>query len=269
MAEPYDPDRSTSDRLLRIAQERHERERAAPSDPALAEAVRALAFQDLRDANATRQAEWDPTDAITLGYRGNELAGEVGEACNVIKKLERERLGIRGTRATVEQLAEELADAIICIDLIAMQAGVDLGTAVVAKFNATSAKYGLATKLEAAARRPPAPTGAVSVADIERVMREHVWDSSVRTHDAARAIAALLPGASSWREGAEAMREAAARWHDEQALTCERSIATAPVERRESFSTMAFEHRQYAKAIRALPAPAAPSPPAQGAQKEG
>lgn len=42
-------------------------------------------------------------------------------------------------------MAEELADAIICIDLIAMQAGISLNKAVVDKFNATSDKYGLAT----------------------------------------------------------------------------------------------------------------------------
>lgn len=104
-----------------------------------------LSFDLLRNANETRQREWDPTDAITLAYRGNELAGEVGEACNVIKKLERERIGLRGSRVTKEQLAEELADAIICIDLIAMQAGISLNKAVVDKFNATSDKYGLAT----------------------------------------------------------------------------------------------------------------------------
>lgn len=59
-------------------------------------------YHSLRAANVARQEEWDPGDKITLSYRGNELAGEVGEACNIIKKIERERLGIRGSRATVE-----------------------------------------------------------------------------------------------------------------------------------------------------------------------
>ena len=99
----------------------------------------------LRQVNERRQREWDPTDSITIEYRGNELAGEVGEACNVIKKLARERLGIRGSRASKEQLAEELADIVICVDLIAMQMGIALDAAVEAKFNATSAKYGLKT----------------------------------------------------------------------------------------------------------------------------
>jgi NTP pyrophosphatase (non-canonical NTP hydrolase) len=101
----------------------------------------------LRTANLARQAEWDVDSQITLAYRGNEMAGEVGEACNVIKKLERERMGIRGSRDTVEHLAEELADIIICADLIAMAAGIDLDTAVRDKFNATSEKNSLKTRL--------------------------------------------------------------------------------------------------------------------------
>ena len=109
--------------------------------------MRSLNFIDLRMADMARQKVWDPTDQITLTYRSTELAGEVGEACNVVKKLERERLGIRGSRATKELLAEELADVIICVDLLAMEFGIDLGEAVRGKFNATSEKYGLPTKL--------------------------------------------------------------------------------------------------------------------------
>jgi NTP pyrophosphatase (non-canonical NTP hydrolase) len=107
-------------------------------------------YPTLRAANVARQAEWAAGHQLTLAYRGNELAGEVGEACNVIKKLERERLGIRGSRDTVEHLAEELADVIICADLIAMDAGIDLQSAVAAKFNATSVKVGLETRMDPA-----------------------------------------------------------------------------------------------------------------------
>lgn len=107
----------------------------------------ALRFADLRDANAKRQREWCPDATPDLSFRGNELAGETGEACNVIKKLERERQGWRGSRATREQLAEELADVIIVADLIALDLGIDLGEAVRAKFDATSAKYGLSVKI--------------------------------------------------------------------------------------------------------------------------
>jgi len=107
-----------------------------------------LSFNNLRTANEIRQAEWCPDQNIPdLSFRGLELAGEVGEACNVMKKLERERLGWRGSRDTREHLAEELADVIICCDLVAMQSGIDLGAAVRAKFNATTEKVGLTTFL--------------------------------------------------------------------------------------------------------------------------
>ena len=106
-----------------------------------------LSFAELDEANRARQLEWDPANAITLAFRGNELAGEIGEACNLIKKLERERLGLPGSRATVPELATELADGIICLSLIATDLGIDLGEAVRSKFNASSDKLGLRTKL--------------------------------------------------------------------------------------------------------------------------
>ena len=116
-----------------------------------------VTYATLREANIARQQEWDAGNQITLAYRGNELAGEVGEACNIIKKLERERLGIRGSRATREQLAEELADIVICTDLVAMSEEIDLDAAVAAKFNATSEKVGLSTRLSAALAQAEQP----------------------------------------------------------------------------------------------------------------
>lgn len=101
----------------------------------------------LKAANQARQKEWDVDNKIDLAFRGNELAGEVGEACNVIKKLERERLGIKGSRDTAEHLAEELADVVICVDLIAMHLGIDLNNAIRNKFNATSVKQNLKTRM--------------------------------------------------------------------------------------------------------------------------
>lgn len=82
-----------------------------------------------------------------MSFRAMELGGEVGEALNEAKKLVREANGWPGSRSSKEKLAEELADVVICADLLAMTAGVDLGEAVRAKFNATSDKVGLNTKL--------------------------------------------------------------------------------------------------------------------------
>ena len=98
-------------------------------------------------ANVHRAAIWDPFEDLNLAFKGVELAGEVGEACNVIKKLERERLGLQGSRATIEMLAEELADVLICADLVAVMCGIDLEQAVVNKFNSTSKKLNLPTRM--------------------------------------------------------------------------------------------------------------------------
>lgn len=106
-----------------------------------------LDFEELRSYVAAREVEWDAARVMTLAHRGNELAGEVGEACNVIKKLERTRLGVRGKPATVADLADELADVIICTFLTANHAGIDLAVAVVRKFNETSDLYRLTVKI--------------------------------------------------------------------------------------------------------------------------
>ena len=96
----------------------------------------------LRMANDSRQKMWDPDQQITATYRALELAGEVGEACNIIKKLERERLGLIGSRETIEHLAEELGDIQVCTDLVAAKYGINLREVAIAKFNAASIKHG-------------------------------------------------------------------------------------------------------------------------------
>ena len=107
-----------------------------------------MKLTNLRAANIARDLEWNiGSERVSMTFRATELAGEVGEACNVIKKLERECIGLVGSRDTKEHLAEELADIVICTDLVAMDVGIDLDAAIAAKFNATSEKNGLATRL--------------------------------------------------------------------------------------------------------------------------
>lgn len=102
----------------------------------------------LQAAHVERQKEWCPDQQPDLSFRGNEMAGETGEACNIIKKLERERHGWRGSRSSLAELADELADVVHTAVLCAITAGVDLAPAVVAKFNATSEKNGLSSRLQ-------------------------------------------------------------------------------------------------------------------------
>lgn len=104
-------------------------------------------FDKLRSANSLRDAEWDPKKLLSASFKGLELGGETGEVQNKIKKLERERLNIRGSRTNLSELAEELADVIICADLIAMHYGIHLWVEVAAKFNKTSENNGLKTRI--------------------------------------------------------------------------------------------------------------------------
>ncbi len=122
------------------------------SPPAPADREAGLSIADLQRAHVERQEEWCPDQKPDLSFRGNELGGECGEAQNVIKKLERERHGWRGSRDTVEHLAEELGDVIHCAVLCAITAGIDLEPAVISKFNGTSEKNGLSTFLATPAK---------------------------------------------------------------------------------------------------------------------
>lgn len=76
------------------------------------------------------------------------VVGEVGEAANIAKKLNRARDGIRGNDMSVPELRaaliDELADAYIYLDLTFQRLGVRIEDAVRSKFDRTSAKIGYA-----------------------------------------------------------------------------------------------------------------------------
>lgn len=109
----------------------------------------AMNLNELRIKNIVRQELWCSNGVKPdLSFRGCELGGETGEALNVIKKLERERLGWPGSRSDVKALASELADVVICADLCAIAAGIDLSKAVKEVFNRKSAEIGLQVFLD-------------------------------------------------------------------------------------------------------------------------
>jgi len=101
----------------------------------------------LRRVNGERYAAWTGDGVEDPLFLSNEFGGEAGEVQNVVKKLVREQRGWRGTRATIQQLADEIADGIICLDNLARGYGIDLVEAVTRKFNETSDKNGFTHKL--------------------------------------------------------------------------------------------------------------------------
>lgn len=83
---------------------------------------------------------WSLSDWMTAAM------GELGEAANIVKKLNRVRDGIPGnTESELElrfKLQEEIADVFIYLDLLAQAAGFSLPDAVRSKFGKTSEKIG-------------------------------------------------------------------------------------------------------------------------------
>lgn len=83
-----------------------------------------LTFERLRIANATRCLRWHQTglDEWSLADWCVAVGGEVGEALNVVKKLNRDRDGQPGnTKSRAEllaDLADELADVVIYLDIL-------------------------------------------------------------------------------------------------------------------------------------------------------
>lgn len=78
------------------------------------------------------------------------VLGELGEAANIVKKLNRVRDGITGnTVSEIElriKLAHELADAYIYLDLFCQAEGIDLEQSVNEAFEAKSEQIGYQDK---------------------------------------------------------------------------------------------------------------------------
>jgi len=74
--------------------------------------------------------DWMPWDW------SNAMAGEVGEVCNLTKKM------LRGEKIGKDEIADEIADVIIYADLLAARLTIDLEEAIIKKFNIVSKKRG-------------------------------------------------------------------------------------------------------------------------------
>lgn len=106
-----------------------------------------LSFRQLRAANTARvvlwhppyKPQWNSSDWMTA------TMGELGEAANFIKKLNRWRDGVQTEDdpppdELLAAAAIELADTVIYLDLLAEHLEIDLAAEIVKKFNAVSRK---------------------------------------------------------------------------------------------------------------------------------
>lgn len=124
--------------------------------------VAALTFQEVREANVARAKRWHPgfpsDDDWSLGDWSNAMCGEAGESANIVKKLRRFETGKVGGPVVLEkdstseaslnqQLAHELADVFLYLQLLAEKRNIDLPRAIMEKFNLTSDNYGFPEKI--------------------------------------------------------------------------------------------------------------------------
>lgn len=101
-------------------------------------------------------SSWDTSDWFLA------VLGELGEAANVAKKLNRVRDGIPGNKETPEELRaklrKEIGDAFVYLDLLAQAHGFTVDAAAVEVFDAKSRELGYQVELRAAAEIPSSPT---------------------------------------------------------------------------------------------------------------
>jgi NTP pyrophosphatase (non-canonical NTP hydrolase) len=104
-----------------------------------------LTFDRLRAVNIARcENVFHPIGKWTPERWSNAMAGECGEVCNAVKKLNRLEDGTNTYKdpqtetECLDAIGDELADLIIYADLLAARLGIDLGEAVIDKFNAVS-----------------------------------------------------------------------------------------------------------------------------------
>lgn len=104
-------------------------------------------FRNRRGYPAHSQADgfdWSVNDWLTA------TVGELGELANILKKVRRGDFEPGAELATMQQeIADELADVQIYLDILAYRCGVDLGEATVSKFNRVSDRVGSSVRLGA------------------------------------------------------------------------------------------------------------------------
>lgn len=109
---------------------------------------------------------WSTSDWMTA------TVGELGEAANLVKKLNRERDGVPGNTQSKEQLecelARELADTFIYLDLMVQSMGFDLSDIVPRVFAAKSREIGYSDLEPMEKFKPSAPPPAVREVPVVR-----------------------------------------------------------------------------------------------------
>lgn len=112
----------------------------------------ALTFAEFRKANAARCVRWHPQGIGSWSSSDwlTAVTGELGELASLIKMRNRERDSLPGNKfsPTKKQIADEIADVLTYLDLLAESLGVDMGRAAVVKFNEVSERVGFPDRIK-------------------------------------------------------------------------------------------------------------------------
>lgn len=84
----------------------------------------------------------------TVADWGNAIAGETGELCNLLKKYKRQHVSDPKPDELIPDIADEIADVITYLDLLAEFFGLSLPHIIASKFNRVSKKFSWPERLE-------------------------------------------------------------------------------------------------------------------------
>ena len=104
-----------------------------------------LTFKRLREVNLARSKRWHPGEnaPMNLNDWARVTAGKMGEALNFV--TDNRELGSSGKPEAA--LVDHLADVALYLDLFAAAAGIDLASAIQARFNHISRTKGFPERL--------------------------------------------------------------------------------------------------------------------------
>lgn len=106
-----------------------------------------LTAMDMGYGLITNQGDWTQGQIRGMNQMALSLGASVGKACNIIKKVDREKLGLPGSKSNSGLAVVHLQQSVDWCYRMAISLQVDLWAAVCAKFNSTSEKVGLTTRL--------------------------------------------------------------------------------------------------------------------------
>ena len=105
-----------------------------------------MTFREFQEITTDRTMKWHGICSWSLSDWAVAMAGECGEACNVIKKMNRKRILSESDDPEYHELkaalAEEIADTVTYAFLLAERCGFDMDEIVTAKFNKVSKRHG-------------------------------------------------------------------------------------------------------------------------------